>query len=134
MYSVPARLLIFSPPISSQPQWIQWRTNGTPVTDSLCAISHSWCGNLLSGPPVWMSSVSPRYLRDIAEHSMCQPGKPSPHGESHLTSRSGPAAFQSVKSAWWRLRGSTSSWRWPALSWSRLLRDSRPYEGKLSTA
>src|SRR3989304_6320867 len=29
-----------------------------------------------SWPPPWMSSGWPRYLRDMAEHSMCQPGRP----------------------------------------------------------
>ena len=30
--------------------------------------------------------VSPRYFIDIAEHSMCQPGRPGPIGASHAGS------------------------------------------------
>ena len=58
-----------------------------------------------STPPVWMSKRSPRYLVAIAEHSMCQPGKPAPHGESHSWSRvlPGGLSFQRAKSAGWRL-------------------------------
>ena len=33
-------------------------------------------------PPPWMSKCSPRISRAIAEHSMCQPGRPLPHGLS----------------------------------------------------
>jgi len=33
---------------------------------------------MLSMPPVWISKVLPRYLVDMAEHSICQPGLPSP--------------------------------------------------------
>ena len=45
------------------------------------------------------------YLVDMAEHSMCQPGKPSPQGLSHFMSRPGSAAFQRVKSRGSLLRG-----------------------------
>src|SRR5690348_16468148 len=51
-----------------------------------CAISFSWCGNTRSMPPPWMSKVSPRCLQLIAEHSMCQPGRPAvamPQGDGH---------------------------------------------------
>ena len=34
-------------------------------------------------PPPWMSNSSPSSASAIAEHSMCQPGRPRPHGESH---------------------------------------------------
>ncbi len=43
----------------------------------------------------------------MAEHSMCQPGRPFPHGESHAGSP-GLADFQSAKSTGLRLRSSTS--------------------------
>ena len=36
-----------------------------------------------SSPPVWISNVSPSSFMDMAEHSMCQPGKPMPQGEGH---------------------------------------------------
>ena len=43
---------------------MKWATrfgpDGFPVNASLCAISHSWCGKMLSSPPVWRSNVSPR--------------------------------------------------------------------------
>ncbi len=38
----------------------------------------------------------------MAEHSMCQPGKPGPHGESQTISRCSPARFHSAQSAWKR--------------------------------
>src|ERR1039457_5511544 len=47
-----------------------------------------------------MSICSPRYLIDMALHSMCQPGRPGPHGESHFTSPSASShAFHNAKSA-----------------------------------
>src|ERR1039457_2230492 len=54
----------------------QKRENSLPVSDSDCAISFSWWGKIRSTPPAWISSVSPRYLMAITEHSMCQPGRP----------------------------------------------------------
>ena len=39
----------------------------------------------------------PIVLSIIAEHSMCQPGRPSPHGDGHVGSP-GFDAFQSAKS------------------------------------
>jgi hypothetical protein len=54
-------------------------------------------------PPVCRSIRSPSRSSDIAEHSMCQPGKPTPHGESQVISRAAPAFFHSAQSAWNRL-------------------------------
>ena len=75
----------------------------TPAAASAWAISFSWCGKMRSSPPPWMSNVSPRWRRDIAEHSICQPGRPFPQGESQTGSSapyfSGCAAFQSAKSS-----------------------------------
>ena len=76
--------------------------------------------------PVWTSKRSPRYFIDIAEHSTCHPGKPSPHGLGHVISRPVPAAFHSAKSASCRFAGSVSRSRWPAFSLSSVLPDSRP--------
>ena len=75
-------------------------------------------------------SPSPRISSDIAEHSMCQPGRPGPHGESHGGSP-GFAAFHSAKSSGLRLRSSTST-RAPALSSSSssVRCDSSPYVGQ----
>src|SRR5256885_15953597 len=39
-----------------------------------------------SSPPRCTSSVSPRYSMAIAEHSMCQPGRPGPISVSHFAS------------------------------------------------
>ena len=52
------------------------RTRGRAPSD--CAISFSWCGNTRSRPPPWISKLGPRYFSAIAEHSMCQPGRPAP--------------------------------------------------------
>src|SRR3989442_11893868 len=36
-----------------------------------CALQiYPWCGKMRTGPPPWMSKVSPRYFMLIAEHSM----------------------------------------------------------------
>ena len=51
-------------------------------------------------PPPWMSKLSPRCFRDIAEHSMCQPGRPAaaiPDGERQAGSP-GLEGFHSTKS------------------------------------
>ena len=74
-----------------------------PVNDSLCAISFSWWGKMRSAPPPWMSICSPRAFIAIAEHSMCQPGRPGPQGLSQCGSP-GFAPFQRAKS-----RGSSFS-------------------------
>ena len=55
-----------------------------------------------SNAPPWMSKVRPRNFSLMAEHSMCQPGRPLPQGLSHDGSP-GFAAFHSAKSSGWRL-------------------------------
>ena len=62
---------------------------------------------------------------DIAEHSMCQPGKPGPHGLGQTICRFSPADFQRVKSSGLCLWGSTSP-RVPARSFAVVFRESRP--------
>lgn len=58
----------------------------------------TWCGNLRSSPPLWISILSPRIFDAMAEHSICQPGRPSPHRAlGHLGSFS-LDFFQSAKS------------------------------------
>ena len=42
--------------------------------------------------------LGPERFSAIAEHSMCQPGRPRPQGESHDVSSPGLFAFQSAKS------------------------------------
>src|SRR6266545_2354993 len=98
-----ADFAIFCPPIWTKPPCTQIDTTPCPPAPSDWAISSSWCGNLLSLPPVWMSKRSPRCFMDIAEHSICQPGYPSPQGLGHFNSRLAPALFHSAKSAGCRL-------------------------------
>ena len=38
----------------------QYRAESWPSAAVDCAISHSWCGNIRSMPPPWMSKRSPR--------------------------------------------------------------------------
>ena len=54
-----------------------------------------------------MSSGRGMYFSLMAEHSMCQPGRPLPHGESQDGSP-GLAAFQSAKSSGFSLMSLTS--------------------------
>lgn len=51
-----------------------------------------------TSPPEWISIVSPKISIAMAEHSICQPGLPSPHGEVHFGSPS-LDFFQRAKSA-----------------------------------
>ena len=57
-------------------------------------------------PPVWRSNVSPRYFIDIAEHSMCQPGRPLhtggidnlfPHHENEIAQAEAATGKEFVK-------------------------------------
>ena len=130
---LPSDFDIFSPPTWTIPLWIQWRANAWPAP-SACARSFSWCGNTRSSPPPWRSKPSPSRSSDIAEHSMCQPGRPGPHGESHAGSP-GFAAFQSAKSTGLRFASSTST-RAPAdsSSCSSVRCGSAPYDGNDATS
>ena len=99
MKKLPSDLLIFSPEMFRKPLCIQYfAIRAWPKALRLCAISFSWCGKMRSRPPAWMSKVSPRCLALIAEHSMCQPGRPRPHG---LAQPGWPSVegFHSTKSA-----------------------------------
>src|SRR3954452_17190964 len=77
---LPSDLLIFSPAVVIQALCIQYDANGCPAARDW-ACSFSWWGKRRSTPPPWMSKPVPRYFSAIAEHSMCQPGRPGPHGE-----------------------------------------------------
>ncbi len=121
---LPSDFDIFSAPMLTMPLCIQTVANGTPVTASVWAISYSWCGKIRSSPPPWMSNVWPRYSMAMAEHSMCQPGRPGPHGLGQDGSP-GLAAFHSAKSRGSRFRSSTST-RAPASRSSRFLPERRP--------
>ena len=129
---LPSDFDIFSAPRLTKPLCSQNRANGFPVAASDWAISHEWCGKTRSSPPPCRSSVSPRYFIAIAEHSMCQPGRPGPQGLGQDGSP-GFAAFQSAKSRGSRFRSLTST-RAPASNSSRFLPDRRPYVGNRTTS
>ncbi len=109
---LPSDLLIFSPAVVIQALCIQYVANGRPAARDW-ACSFSWCGNRRSTPPPWMSNAGPRYLPAIAEHSMCQPGRPGPQGLGQAAVSGSLSVFQpfhSAKSRGSRLpRGSASS-------------------------
>ena len=94
---LPSDFDIFSAFTFTKPLCIHVFTNLEPQAAQVCAISFSWCGNLRSIPPPWMSKWSPKSATDIAEHSMCQPGRPRPQGLSQPGS-SGGLGFHSTKS------------------------------------
>ena len=101
--TLPTDFDIFSPVKRSIPLCVQIRANSWPSARD-CASSFSWCGKTRSSPPPWISNAGPSSSSAITEHSMCQPGRPRPHGESHDVSSPGLFAFQSAKS-----RGSSLS-------------------------
>ena len=103
---LPSDFDIFSPSMRTIAWCIQCRTNGCPVAASDWAASHSWCGKIRSVPPPCRSMVVPSSRKASAEHSMCQPGRPGPHNDSHAGS---PAAdgCQSTKSSGSRLLASS---------------------------
>ena len=118
---LPRDLLIFSPAAVTQALCIQNRANFWPAAVDW-ASSFSWCGKRRSRPPPWMSNSSPRYLPAIAEHSMCQPGRPRPQGvaQEAVNGSAGLCPFHRAKSRGSRLprksssgSGSMSSIRWP---------------------
>ncbi len=84
-----------------------------------------------SRPPPWISKSGPRYLRLMAEHSMCQPGLPCPHGLGHLGSSS--ANFHNAKSSGSFLVSSTSTLA-PEINSSVFFFDSLPYSLNFDTA
>jgi hypothetical protein len=88
------------------PTCIQWRTKRTPVAASDWAASHSWWGKIRSDPPPCRSIVSPSSRWASAEHSMCQPGRPGPHSDSHDGS-SAAEGCQRMKSSGSCLLGSS---------------------------
>ena len=88
------------------PACIQIFANCSQVKDSDCAISFSWCGKIKSLPPPCISKFFPRYLILIAEHSMCHPGLPFPHGLSQFGGSS--ENFHNAKSRGLSFASSTS--------------------------
>src|SRR5579863_633940 len=122
---------IFSSFTRTNPLCIHTLTKGVPQAAQDCAISFSWCGNFKSSPPPCRSKYPPSKLVDMAEHSMCQPGRPSPHGEVQEGSP-GLARFHSTKSKGSSLASSTCT-REPARKSSIFLPESRPYAANLRT-
>src|SRR3990167_6700656 len=94
----PSDLDIFSLLMFTNPLCIQYFTGDLPVAPQDWAISFSWCGKTRSLPPPWMSKHSPKSFWLIAEHSICQPGRPGPQGLSQKGSP-GLLLFQSAKSS-----------------------------------
>src|SRR3954469_18546941 len=131
--ALPSDLLIFSPAVVIQALCIQYVANGWPAARDW-ACSFSWWGKRRSTPPPWMSNEPPRYLLAIAEHSMCHPGRPRPHGDGHeaVDGSVDLWPFQSAKSRGSRLpRGSASSaGSMSAIDWCV----SSPYAGQDCTS
>ena len=100
---LPSDFDIFSPSTRSMPLCSQtFAMRGVPKAQRLCATSFSWCGKTRSWPPPWMSNTSPSACHDMAEHSMCQPGRPGPQGLSQAGTPGGEG-FHSTKSPGSRL-------------------------------
>ena len=79
------------------PLCIQTRASGQSARASVWAISFSWWGKTRSMPPPWTSKGA-QMASVIAEHSMCQPGRPGPTG-SPSRGLTGLGAFHRAKSA-----------------------------------
>ena len=71
------------------------------------------------------------WLVAMAEHSMCQPGRPGPRAVSHDCSP-GLTAFQRAKSRSASLSYSPTSTRAPSSMLSRSFLESLPYSGSRS--
>ena len=98
----PSDLAILPPLICKCSPCIQMFASGTSNAASDCAISFVWWGLTRSMPPAWISNGCPRKCREMAEHSICHPGNPSPHGDGHrkICSLNLPVSLnQSAKSA-----------------------------------
>ena len=101
---LPSDLLIFSPAAVIHALCIQYDANACPAARDW-ACSFSWWGKRRSTPPPWMSKAVPRYFDAIAEHSMCQPGRPRPQGLGHdaVSGSDSLRPFQRAKSRGSRL-------------------------------
>src|SRR6201997_446774 len=103
---LPSDFAIFLPSTCRKPLCIQKSAiTGEWKAQRVCAIYFLGCGNTRSMPPPWMSNVSPKCFHAIAEHSICQPGRPSalmPDGDGHDGSP-GFDGFHSTKSVLPRL-------------------------------
>ena len=129
---LPTDFAIFSLPSWSIPLCIQICASGRPRAASVCAASFSWCGKIRSAPPPWISSGAPSVASAIAEHSMCQPGRPRPQGASQAVSSIGFCAFQSAKSSGSSFSAAPSTPS-PWSIWSTSRCESSPYSGSERT-
>ncbi len=132
----PTDLAIFCLSRRTIPLCTQRRASGAPRAAHVCAASFSWCGKIRSEPPPWISKSSPSSDSAIAEHSMCQPGRPRPQGESQAVSSPGFCAFQSAKSSGSRLRSAPSTpspWSICSTCWCEISPVARVASGPRST-
>ena len=106
---LPTDLAIFSPSKRTIPLCIQIRASGSSRAASVWAISFSWWGKTRSDPPPWISKSVPSTDSAIAEHSMCQPGRPSPHGDGQAVSSPSLRPFHSAKSCGFSFSAASSS-------------------------
>ena len=99
----PTDLAIFSPSSSSIPLCIQMRASGAAGRPRLGGLVLVVREDEVDATAV---DVEPdaQQASAIAEHSMCQPGRPRPHGVSQEVSSPGFYAFQSAKSSGSSLR------------------------------
>jgi hypothetical protein len=106
---LPTDLAILALSRRTIPLWTHIRASGAPRAARVCAASFSWWGKIRSEPPPWISKSRPSKLSAIAEHSMCQPGRPAPQGASQAVSSAGFSAFHRAKSSGSRLREEPST-------------------------
>jgi hypothetical protein len=131
---LPTDFAIFSSPNWSIPLCIHSRDSGLARAASVWAISFSWWGKIRSLPPPCTSKSTPRIPSAIAEHSMCQPGRPRPQGASQAVSSPSFCAFHSAKSCADSLRSSRRSSSSSVCTMSSSLRfESFPYSGNEGT-
>ena len=105
---LPTDLAIFSPVAWIMPLCTHSRASSSPRAARVWAASFSWWGKIRSEPPPWMSKPTPRARSAMAEHSMCQPGRPLPQGEGQKVSSLCLCAFHSAKSSGSCLRSAPS--------------------------
>ena len=102
---LPTDFAIFSSPSSTIPLCIQIRASGVPARgERLRRLVLVVGEDEVDAAAVDLELDAPSSASAIAEHSMCQPGRPRPQGASHAVSSNGFCAFQSAKSSGSSLR------------------------------
>ena len=109
MNTLPIDLDIFSESRRTIPTWTQRRVRSSSRAARVWAASFSWWGKMRSEPPPWISNPTPSSFSAIAEHSMCQPGRPGPQGDSQEVSSASLWPFHRAKSSGSRLRAAPST-------------------------